>query len=59
MRSVLGNNLTPQWLLWAREIQALAQTSRFYAPDEFQRQRYARLTEIAAEIVSTYANLPQ
>ncbi|MBN2501452.1 MAG: NUDIX hydrolase N-terminal domain-containing protein [Anaerolineales bacterium] len=55
----MGNNLTPQWLLWAREIQALAQTSRFYAPDEFQRQRYARLTEIAAEIVSTYANLPQ
>ena len=55
----MGNNLTPQWLLWAREIQALAQTSRFYAPDEFQRQRYARLTEIAAEIVSTYTNLSQ
>ena len=55
----MGNNLTPQWLLWAREIQALAQTSRFYTADEFQRQRYARLMEIAAEIVSTYANLPQ
>lgn len=54
----MGNNLTPQWLLWAREIQALAQTSRFYAPDEFQRQRYARLTEIAAEIVATHINLP-
>jgi len=54
----LGNNLTPQWLLWAREIQALAQTSRFYAPDEFQRQRYVRLTEIAAEIVAAYTNLP-
>jgi ADP-ribose pyrophosphatase YjhB (NUDIX family) len=47
----------PQWLEWAREIQALTQTGLFYAKDDYQRQRYTRLTEIAAEIVSEHSNL--
>lgn len=47
----------PRWLEWAREIQALAQTSTHYAENEFQRQRYQRLMEIAAEIVREHSNL--
>ena len=47
----------PRWLDWAREIQALAQTGYYYAQDDFQRQRYRRLTEIATEIVSEHSNL--
>jgi ADP-ribose pyrophosphatase YjhB (NUDIX family) len=47
----------PRWLEWAREIQALAQTGYHYAENEYQRQRYQRLTEIAAEIVSEHSNL--
>jgi ADP-ribose pyrophosphatase YjhB (NUDIX family) len=47
----------PQWLEWAREIQALAQTGSHYALNEYQRQRYQRLMEIAAEIVSEHSNL--
>ncbi len=47
----------PRWLEWAREIQALAQTGVHYAEDEFQQNRYRRLLEIAAEIVSEYSNL--
>ncbi len=47
----------PRWLEWAREIQALAQTSDHYAENDYQRQRYARLLEIAAEIVSEHTNL--
>ena len=39
-------------LEWAREIQALAQTGHHYAQDEYQRDRYRRLTEIAAEMMS-------
>ncbi len=39
-------------LEWAREIQALAQTGRHYAQDEYQRARYARFTEIAAEMMA-------
>jgi ADP-ribose pyrophosphatase YjhB (NUDIX family) len=47
----------PRWLEWAREIQALAQTGSHYAENEYQRQRYQRLMEIAAEIVSEHSNL--
>jgi ADP-ribose pyrophosphatase YjhB (NUDIX family) len=49
--------LIPRWLEWAREIQALAQTGSHYAENEYQRQRYRRLMEIAAEIVAEHSNL--
>ena len=48
---------TQHWLEWAREIQALAQTGSHYAEDDYNRQRYLRLLEIVAEIVSTHTNL--
>ncbi len=41
----------PRLLVWAREIQALAQTGYHYAQDDYQRKRCARLQEIAAEII--------
>src|SRR5512136_1026242 len=44
----------PRWLEWAREIQALSQSGNAYAVNEFQRERYHRLAEIAAEIVSCH-----
>jgi ADP-ribose pyrophosphatase YjhB (NUDIX family) len=47
----------PQWLEWAREIQALAQTGAHYSENDYQRRRNERLMEIAAEIVSEYSNL--
>jgi ADP-ribose pyrophosphatase YjhB (NUDIX family) len=47
----------PQWLLWAREIQALAQTGNAYAHDDYQRERYQRLQEIAAEMVASQSHL--
>jgi ADP-ribose pyrophosphatase YjhB (NUDIX family) len=48
---------TSRWLEWAREIQALAQTGYHYSENEYQRERYQRLTEIAAEIVSDHTGL--
>ena len=54
---MVRNNRPPRWLEWAREIQALAQTGDHYAVDEYQHQRYRRLIEISAEIVSEYSNL--
>lgn len=45
------------WQNWAREIQALAQTGLHYALNEFDRQRYQRLSEIAAEITANQSNL--
>jgi ADP-ribose pyrophosphatase YjhB (NUDIX family) len=47
----------PRWLEWAREIQALAQTGSYYALNDYQRQRYQRLKEIAVEIVSEHTKL--
>jgi ADP-ribose pyrophosphatase YjhB (NUDIX family) len=47
----------PRWLEWARDIQVLAQTGYHYAENEYQRQRYQRLMEIAAEIVKEHSNL--
>ncbi len=48
----------PRWLEWAREIQALAQSGNAYAVNEYQRERYRRLAEIAAEIISEHTQLP-
>lgn len=42
--------LEPQWLKWARELQALAQTGSHFATSDYDRERYARISEIAAEI---------
>jgi ADP-ribose pyrophosphatase YjhB (NUDIX family) len=47
---------TPIWLKWAREIQALAQTGYHYAQNDYQRERYHRLADIAAEIFSEHTN---
>lgn len=47
----------PRWLSWAREIQALAQTGYHYAVNDYQRERYERLTAIAAEITASYSQL--
>jgi ADP-ribose pyrophosphatase YjhB (NUDIX family) len=49
----------PRWLEWAREIQALAQTGLHYSPDDYHRERYRRLMDIAVEITSESANLPR
>lgn len=48
----------PQWLAWAREIQALAQSGNHYALNEFQTGRYQRLSAIAAEMIATHADVP-
>ena len=47
----------PQWLRWAREIQALSQTGNSYTKNEFDAQRYHRLTEIAAEMFAQHTGL--
>lgn len=47
----------PDWLTWAREIQAISQTGLHYAENEYQVQRNKRLAEIAAEIFSSYTDI--
>ncbi|MFN2176041.1 MAG: NUDIX hydrolase [Anaerolineales bacterium] len=45
------------WLELAREIQALSQTGIHYASNNFDLQRYHRLQEISAEIISRKTDL--
>jgi len=47
----------PQWLIWAREIQAISQTGLHFAENDYQQQRFQRLSEISAEILGSYTNL--
>jgi ADP-ribose pyrophosphatase YjhB (NUDIX family) len=44
-------------LEWSREIQALAQTGRHYARDNYQRDRCLRLMEIAAEMIANHTDI--
>ena len=45
--------MDPQWLTWGKELQAIAQTGlAFSSENHFDRERYARIREIAAEIMS-------
>ena len=48
----------PLWLSWARELQSMAQTGLTYSKDAYDTERYTRLIEIAAEIVSRHSHLP-
>ncbi|HEU0276404.1 MAG TPA: NUDIX hydrolase [Rhodanobacteraceae bacterium] len=44
--------MEPNWLQWAKELQAIAQIGLAYpSGDHFDAERYARIREIAAEIM--------
>jgi ADP-ribose pyrophosphatase YjhB (NUDIX family) len=49
--------MEPKWLVWAREIQATAQTGLAYAKDVYDRQRYERLQQLAAVILAESAGI--
>lgn len=49
---------TQRWLDWARQLQALAQTARHYARNEYERDRAEKLLDLAAEIVAEHSTLP-
>ena len=53
----MSTRVTPRWLEWAREIQSLAQTGYHYAENEYQRERYHRLLDIAAEMISQHSGI--
>jgi ADP-ribose pyrophosphatase YjhB (NUDIX family) len=50
------SKISSRWLDWAREIQALSQSGSHYAVNDYDRQRYARLTEIAIEIIQEHSS---
>lgn len=50
-------NREPSWLAWAKKLQALAQTSLAYAQNVYDRERWERVRQIAADIVSRHSGV--
>ncbi len=46
-----------KWLEWAIELQSLAQAGLTYGKDVYDIERYERIREISAEILSNYTDL--
>lgn len=48
----------PVWLEWAKELQFIAQAGLTYSKDPFDLERFARIREISAEIMSRQSGIP-
>lgn len=51
-------NKSEKWLKWAVELQSLAQSALFYCKDPYDIERFERIREISAEIVSFQSGIP-
>jgi ADP-ribose pyrophosphatase YjhB (NUDIX family) len=47
--------MEPKWLAWAREIQAIGQTGLAFTKDDYDRERYERLSALAARMMAEEA----
>jgi len=48
----------PEWLSWARALQALAQTGLHYTKDRFDAERYEQIRAIAAAMMAAGTDQP-
>ena len=46
------------WMQWAIELQSLAQAGLAYGKDSYDKERYIRILEISAEIISHMSDIP-
>ena len=47
-----------EWLHWAVELQSIAQIGLTYCKDAYDKERYTRIREISAEIMSHMTDIP-
>ena len=47
-----------KWLQWAVELQSLAQAGLFYSNEKYELERYERIREISAEMISYQSEMP-
>jgi ADP-ribose pyrophosphatase YjhB (NUDIX family) len=45
----------PKWVVWARELQAIAQTGLHFSESEYDRERYRKILAISIEILANYS----
>jgi hypothetical protein len=48
--------MEPVWSVWARELQATAQTGLTFARSKFDRERYKAIRTLAARMMTTYSD---
>ena len=53
-----NNFLKEPWLKWAMEIQSIAQIGLTYTKDEYDKERYEQLRNIASEMLSYKTDIP-
>lgn len=53
----MNKNQQPKWLEWAKELQFIAQAGLTYSKDAFDIERFERIREISAEILSLQSGL--
>jgi len=56
--SALENCYIDKIVEWAKELQSIAQAGLFYGHDDFDKERYQRIRDISAEMVSERTGLP-
>ena len=50
--------MIPEWLDWAQQLQAIAQNGLTYALNDYDRERYEQVREIASHILAAQTGLP-
>jgi primase-polymerase (primpol)-like protein len=55
----MSENDVPNWLRWAREIQAISQIGLHFSKNHHDEINFSRLKEIAAEMTEAHSNLDQ
>ncbi|WP_413164915.1 NUDIX hydrolase [Capilliphycus salinus ALCB114379] len=48
--------MEPQWIEWAKALQAIAQTGLHFVQSEYDAERYREIQEIAADIFAHHTN---
>lgn len=51
-------NSRPDWLTWARELQAIAQTGIHFSKNVYDTERYEQMRALSARIMSAYSGVP-
>lgn len=55
---MIDNDIDLKWIEWAKELQFIAQAGLTYSKDPFDLERFERLRDIAAEMLSVKSGLP-
>ena len=46
------------WLTWAKRLQSIASNGLLFSSDQYERERYREVADIANQMLATLGNLP-